>query len=118
MSRLFAGTQFEQPATCERCEKPLGACTCPRDKNGKVVDPKVAPVRVRREKRGGKLVTVIAGLTMRDSDKQSMLKQLKATLGAGGALNEDGDIEVQGDHRDKLVQHFVKQGYPAKPAGG
>lgn len=118
MSRLFSGTQFELPASCERCNKPLGECPCPRDKQGKVVDPKQASVRIRREKRNGKFVTVIAGLTMRDSDKQALLKQLKPTLGAGGSLNADGDIEVQGDHRDKLVQHFVKLGYPAKPAGG
>lgn len=118
MSRLFSGTPFELPATCDLCQKPLGACTCPRDKDGKVVNPKQAAVRIRREKRAGKLVTVIAGLTMRDADKQTLLKQLKSTLGAGGTVTTEGDIEVQGDHRDKLVQHFTKLGYPAKPSGG
>jgi translation initiation factor 1 len=85
-----------------------------------VLDPEDQPVRVRREKRGGKMVTVVCGLSPRSertSDLPAMLKQLKSTLGAGGTMLEDG-FEIQGDHRDRLVEHFKKLGYPAKAAGG
>lgn len=120
MAGLFAGTSLERPVTCERCGQTHAACTCPRGRDGKVLDPKDQPVRVRREKRGGKLVTVVSGLAPRSdrtSDLPAMLKQFKSTLGAGGTLLDDG-FEIQGDHRDRLVEHFKKLGYPAKPAGG
>ena len=121
MSRLFAGTPLEQPATCERCSRPVGACTCPRDaKSGKVLSPADQPLRIRREQRRGKFVTVIAGFAARSAktdDLPMILKHLKATLATGGSL--DGEtMEFQGDHRDRLVEHFKKQGYPAKAAGG
>lgn len=121
MSGLFQGTPLEQPLTCERCQQPHAKCACPRDRlSGKVLDPKDQPLRIRREKRGGKLVTVIAGFAPRSdrtNDLPGILKQLKGTLGTGGSVDKTC-IEVQGDHRDKLVVHFQKLGYPAKPAGG
>lgn len=120
MSGLFSGTPLERPVTCERCGRTHAACTCPRGRDGRVLDPKDQPVRVRREKRAGKVMTVVGGLSPRSertNDLPAMLKQLKAALGAGGTLLDDG-FEVQGDHRDRLVEHFRQLGYPAKAAGG
>lgn len=121
MAGLFDGTPLQQPVTCERCNQLHAKCACPRDRlSGKVLDPKDQPIRIRREKRGGKMVTVVAGFAQRSertNDLPAMLKQLKATLGTGGTVDESS-IELQGDHRDKLVAHFQKLGYPAKPAGG
>ncbi len=121
MPGLFDGTPLEQPVTCERCTKPHAQCACPRDRlSGKVLDPRDQPLRIRREQRRGKFVTVIAGFAPRSDrtdDLPALLKQLKAKLATGGSL--DGTtIEVQGDHRDRLVEHFKSLGYPAKPAGG
>jgi translation initiation factor 1 len=117
MSGLFAGTSLERPVSCERCGKTLLACVCPRGADGKVLLPKDQPARVRREKRRGKTVTVIAGLDPKATDLAGLLKSLKTTLGAGGTV-ADGEIEVQGDHREKVVAVLVKLGYPAKGAGG
>jgi translation initiation factor 1 len=117
MPGLFSGTSLERPVTCERCHKPLLACDCPRGSDGKILLPKDQPARVRRERRRGKVVTVIAGLDPKASDLAGVLRQLKTTLGAGGTV-ADGEIEVQGDHREKVVAWLIRLGYPAKSAGG
>ncbi|MBX3380991.1 MAG: translation initiation factor [Phycisphaeraceae bacterium] len=126
MSGLFAGTPLEQPVTCERCSKPHPQCTCPRDqRTGKVLDPRDQALRIRREQRRGKFTTVVAGFaprSARSDDLPAMLKQLKAKFATGGTIdtsNADAPaLELQGDHRDRLVEYFKSLGYPAKPAGG
>ncbi len=136
---LFDGTPLQQPVTCERCGKPHAACACPRGLDGKVLDPATQQVRVRREKRNGKTVTVVAGLAPRSErtdELPDLLKALKKKLGTGGSLStitawptssQRGatrtttptiELELQGDHRDAMVQHFTALGYPTKPAGG
>jgi translation initiation factor 1 len=126
MSRLFAGTQFDRPVTCEVCSQPVAVCKCPRGRlSGAVLKPADQPLRIRREQRRGKFVTVITGFAQRSAksdDLPDVVKKLKSSLGVGGTL-DSGDgvepvIELQGDHRDKLVEHFKKLGYPAKAAGG
>jgi len=83
-----------------------------------VLLPRDQPARVSRERRGGgKMVTIISGLDARATDLPTMLKTFKSTLGAGGAISE-GRIELQGDHRDKLVGILRELGYPAKASGG
>jgi translation initiation factor 1 len=114
---LFDGTKFEQPVTCERCSKPHATCTCPRDIQGKVVNPAQQQVRVQRESKGGKTVTVIRGLGMRESDLTKLLKELKSSLATGGSVEGDA-IQVQGDHRDRLVTLLNGRGFKAKPSGG
>jgi translation initiation factor 1 len=122
MSGLFAGTSLQRPVTCERCEKPIGLCICPRGKDGKIIEPKKQQARVRREKRAGKQVTVIAGLGMREGDLKEFLKPLKSKLGTGGTVTTDsegqGEIELQGDHAAKLVEYLTSLGYNAKRSGG
>ncbi len=123
MSGLFAGSPLERPVTCERCSQTLAACTCPRDrKTGKVLNPKDQQVRVRREKRNGKIVTVIAGFTPRSDrtdDLPALLKAFRTQLGTGGTVDKSaGTIELQGDHRDKVLAQLIATGYPAKAAGG
>ncbi|MCB0142928.1 MAG: hypothetical protein KDE50_23720, partial [Caldilineaceae bacterium] len=48
---------------------------------------------------------------------QALLKLLKNKLGTGGALKDD-NVEIQGDHRDKIVELLKELGYQAKKAGG
>lgn len=104
--------------TCERCGQVMQACTCARGVDGQLHAAKSQAVRVSRERRGGgKMVTIVRGLGLRSADLSAMLKQLKSSLGAGGAVKED-NIELQGDHRDKLVEMFREMGYPAKASGG
>ncbi len=117
MGGLFAGTSLERPVTCERCEQVLARCACPRGADGAVKLPKDQPARVRREQRRGKFVTVITGLDPAATDLPAMLKKFKTQIGSGGTVS-NGAIELQGDHRDRMVTELIALGYPAKPAGG
>jgi len=114
---LFDGTRWERPVTCERCDQPRAACRCPRNAAGEITLPQDQPARVRREKRGGRVVTVITGLDPVASDLPALLKEFRTALGVGGTV-KDGTIELQGDHRDALVTRLCALGYPAKAAGG
>jgi len=118
MPGLFAGTSLERPVTCERCEKPLNICNCPRDATGGLKLPKDQSPRVCREKRRGKQVTVISHLDPVATDLKSMLKQLRTKFGAGGTVTPESEIELQGDHRDKIVEFLKQLGYAAKASGG
>ena len=117
MPGLFAGTALERPVTCAVCDRPTEQCDCPRDASGNVLRPQDQPARVQREKRRGKWMTVVSGLDTSASDLPAMLKDVKKWCSAGGAVTADG-FEVQGDHRDRLVDRLKDRGYPAKPAGG
>ena len=83
------------------------------------VAPGTARVRVGRETSGrsGKGVAVITGLPLSGEELENLATRLKKLCGAGGAV-KDGTIEIQGDHRDRLVAELVKMGYDAKRSGG
>jgi translation initiation factor 1 len=78
-----------------------------------------ARVRVGREVagRGGKVVSVISGLPLKGEQLAELATRLKKLCGAGGAVR-NGVIEIQGEHRDRLVAELCKLGYQAKRAGG
>jgi translation initiation factor 1 len=81
--------------------------------------PEAARVRVGREVagRGGKGVSVITGLPVAGEELEGLATRLKKLCGAGGAVR-DGTIEIQGDHRDRLVAELQKLGFAAKRSGG
>lgn len=99
MGRLFAGTPFDRPPTCERCGKLESECVCPPP----VVEPvRLAPetqtARLKVEKRPkGKVVTVVMGLDPGGNDLEALASTLKGRCGTGGTV-KDGSIELQGDH--------------------
>jgi translation initiation factor 1 len=78
-----------------------------------------AKIRVAREVagRGGKGVTVITGLPLNAADLEELAGKLKRSCGAGGAVRGER-IEIQGEHRDRLVAELARLGYDAKRAGG
>jgi translation initiation factor 1 len=67
--------------------------------------------------RGGKGVSVISGLPLNEAGLEALATQLMKTCGAGGVA-KGGRIEIQGDHRDRLVAELIKLGYDAKRSGG
>jgi translation initiation factor 1 len=60
--------------------------------------------------RAGKAVTLIAGFIGKDEDLQELGKKLRNFCGTGGSA-KDGDVIVQGDQRDKVMQWLNKNGY-------
>jgi translation initiation factor 1 len=78
-----------------------------------------AKVRVSRETSGrsGKGVSVISGLPLAGEELEALATRLKKLCGAGGAV-KGSTIEIQGEHRDRLVAELVELGYEAKRSGG
>jgi translation initiation factor 1 len=67
-------------------------------------------VRLDTKQRGGKAVTLVEGFVGTEDDAASLGKSLKNTCGTGGSAKA-GEILVQGDQRDKVLQWLLKNGY-------
>ncbi|MEO7393749.1 MAG: translation initiation factor [Chitinophagaceae bacterium] len=67
-------------------------------------------VRLDTKHRAGKAVTLVDGFVGKEQDLEDLGKKLKSFCGTGGAA-KDGEIIVQGDQREKVIQWLIKNGY-------
>lgn len=102
---------------CPVCEKPVHRCKCKKKKNSP--GPGDGKIRVQRITKGrkGKGISAITGIPLEGAPLKDLAKKLKIKCGTGGTV-KSGTIEIQGDHRDLLIQELGKLGYKAIKAGG
>lgn len=67
-------------------------------------------VSIERHHRGGKTVTLVKGFVGSDDDLNDLAKQLKTRCGTGGSA-KDGEIIIQGEHKEKIVSFLLQLGY-------
>lgn len=108
----------EHGRVCPACNQPERKCRCPRRTTREVPRPHRG-VRVGRSSKGrkGKPVTTISGLLLGEAALRDLSRELKQLCGSGGTLRE-GVIEIQGEHRDTLVEALRERGIEAKKSGG
>lgn len=127
MSRLFAGTAFDIPPSCDDCGKLESECICtPQQKAAAErarqtaadrLPPEKQTAKIRVETRKGKrTVTVIDGLTAKANDLPALLSKLQAACGTGGTVRvgdgKTGDrIELQGNHVNDASKRLSDLGY-------
>jgi translation initiation factor 1 len=85
--------------------------------SGARADPARVVVGRQVAGRGGKAVSVISGLPLDEAQLAELATRLKRLCGAGGSVKH-GVIEIQGEHRERLVAELCRLGFAAKRAGG
>lgn len=114
-SRLVYSTGSS--GVCDICKKKIHKCKCSKKRQ---VEPKSdGIVRLCRETKGrkGKGVTIVKGIDRPQNDLKIIAKELKQKCGTGGTL-KNGIIEIQGDHRNLIMDELKKAGFVVKLAGG
>ncbi len=122
--RVVYTTGIGRVPVCSRCGEPKDACRCAseagRSEGSSVISaPRDGYVRIARDRksRGGKTVTVLAGIPGDAAQVTELAQTLKKLCGSGGTVKGDS-IEIQGDHRDRLESKLKELGYKVKRVGG
>ncbi|HEY0383408.1 MAG TPA: hypothetical protein VGC72_14535 [Candidatus Elarobacter sp.] len=98
------GMPVPEPPAARRKPQPVGRAM-----------PDDGVLRVARERRRNSALTVVHGLAATEVD--AVGKELKRLCGTGGTA-KNGVVEIQGDHRDRIVAYFEERGRRVKRAGG
>ena len=126
MTRLFAGTPFDIPPKCELCGMPETECACSEQQKADAeaaaqrlkdrIAPEKQTARISIQKRkGGRKVTVVAGLTAKANDLAALLADLQTRCGTGGTVKSNDDlIELQGDHVSQTATRLKEIGFKVK----
>ena len=82
---------------------------------GASIAPQAQDLKILLDKknRGGKTVTIISGFVGKEEAIEKLGRDLKSKCGVGGSI-KDGEIIIQGDHRERILTLLMKEGYKAK----
>ena len=111
--RIVYSTDPTPRVLCERC----GRVPCVCQTVDLAPNEQTAYVQRDRKRRAGKTVTLIWGLQHNPAVYKALLKTLQTMCGTGGTF-KDGEIEIQGDHRDRVAEKLKEMGYKVKMVGG
>jgi len=83
------------------------------------LSPAQQTIYLHRDSKGrrGGTVTLVKNLVLSEEDMKELAKKLKQLCGSGGTV-KDGEIEIQGEHRERIAEALQKRGYRVKIAGG
>ncbi len=115
--RLVYSTESGRITTCPTCGQPYKECRCGQSPQPARKSDGIVRVMRDRKQRGGKTVTVVTGVPGSEADLGALAQQLKKLCGSGGTVKE-GNIEIQGDHCEKIMTKLTALGYKVKRAGG
>ena len=101
---------------CPVCRRPIAQCTCSQSARRPAASDGIVRVSRETKGRGGKGVTLVTGLDLEAAALIQLAQQLKAACGSGGTV-KDGVIELQGEHRDRVMELLQARGYTVKRAG-
>ena len=91
---------------CTKCGLPQELCVC------QTIAKEAQKVKIGLvEKRYGKSMTVVKGIDTSKIDVKDLMKKLKSKLACGGTY-KNNEIELQGDHRDRVKEILIKEGFP------
>jgi translation initiation factor 1 len=102
---------------CPACRRPAASCVCAAARRAAPAPDGIVRVSRETKGRGGKSVTLVKGLGLEPAALVKLAQQLKAACGSGGTV-KDGVIELQGEHRDRVIELLAAQGHNVKRAGG
>ena len=102
---------------CPACRQPMASCLCATRAASAPRGDGIVRVSRETQGRGGKAVTVVRGVEGEAAVLAALGKRLRIACGSGGTV-KDGVLEVQGDHRERVVEWLNREGYEVKRAGG
>jgi translation initiation factor 1 len=119
-TRLVYSSDPKLNEKCAKCKEVLSECTCVADEvieKGQKGYKFIALMRIEKQGRGGKTVTVIDRLPKSELFLKNLTTTLKKKCGAGGTYlmdGKDGMIEIQGDKREVIRTVLLKEGIQSK----
>lgn len=119
--RLVYSTDPALNKRCERCKELMSECVCTKDEEVTKKESGgykfIAVLRIEKQGRGGKTVTVIDRLPKNELFLKKLTTDLKKACGSGGTFlmdGRDGIIEIQGEKREQVRALLAKQGIQSK----